>query len=476
MARKYNQTQPLITELFSVETETALLGALFLDINELRVVRPLLGNGDGIFWLSDHEAIYKAILALVDTGAMPDFASVSDYLERNGKQISIDKLIDTASNSYGSVYAEYHAKSLYDYAVRRNAVNAAQEVARMAYDTANTDMATLQCRSQQIMDETFQGLNTPWSAAISGADLLEISARQQNKLLTAKVPNGLITGYATLDNRLVPLPGGGLMYVLAPTSTGKTTLALTMMKANVRRGHKPVLYFNELTIEDLINRILIMESVDFQAWRNSGGSGQPMPRLLASDLTGRGVATDDPAYRDAAGRMSEWVSHCTFVPCYSWSAERIVSDFQSLAFQGKADQVFVDYLDLIPYSDRGNIAEDIGVKLATLKAGAAATRFGPDDLGLPLVVTGQPRKGFDSSNKPTMDDAFGSVRIQQFATQFLIMWRERINGEDTGYTSITIAKNPMGGNEGYEAIFRVAGTKERRGFVLYPCIKTDRPE
>ena len=45
-----------------------------------------------------------------------------------------------------------------------------------------------------------------------------------------------MTGVAPLDNLLTPVWGGGLMYLLAPTSTGKTSFLLQMMKKNVLRG------------------------------------------------------------------------------------------------------------------------------------------------------------------------------------------------------------------------------------------------
>ena len=168
--------------------------------------------------------------------------------------------------------------------------------------------------------------------------------------------------------------------------------------------------------------------------------------------------------------MREWTKHCTFSDVSGLSAPEIVTVFQELWRQGLCDQVYIDYLDLIPYEAKhSNMSEDVGTKLATLKAGAAACKHDKTDGGIPIVISGQPVKEYDEANKPTMDKAFGSVRIQQYASHFLIMWRERNKeGEATGYTTITVAKNAAGGREGQDVVFRVAGDAERRGFIFYP--------
>jgi hypothetical protein len=162
------------------------------------------------------------------------------------------------------------------------------------------------------------------------------------------------------------------------------------------------------------------------------------------------------------------------VPAHGWKATDIVSDFTCLWSQGRCDQVYVDYLDLIPYDTRGNMSEQIGLKLGELKNGAAACKWHDGDGGIPLVVTGQPTKGFDESERPTMGDAFGSVRIQQFASKFLTMWRERDQqGRPTGDTLVRIEKNPDGGHEGAQVALRGAGDADHRGYVFYPIHRPD---
>lgn len=447
----------LESPLANVEAEKALLGGIMIGAGAefLHVAMGIIGNTGDIFHDRRHRFVYEAMVALVNSGRGVSLLEVEAELRRVRRLGEIGGtayLTELVAHDWASLSAiSNYANQVRDMYVRRQIERVGADLVRVAYsDIQVRDIgAAVIDRVRMTLAEI--GAETD---AIPGERMMALIEKEVQR---KDAGNSLVTGISPLDARLGPMESG-LMFVLAPTSTGKTSLLMQMVRENAIRGHRPVFYFNELSPMRIARRFRLMEAVDWEGWMR-GETRQPEPRLPLDEVK---------------RRLAVWMPRVTVVPAEGWTAEQIVAHFTGLWAAGKCDQVYVDYLDLIPYKRYENMSEAIGDKLAILRHGAASCRWNSDDEGIPIVVAGQPRKGIGES-RPTMDDAFGSVRIQQYSYKFITLWREREGDRYTGITLARIEKNPDVGNEGYECPLMVVGSGKERAFIFYP-VEIERRE
>jgi hypothetical protein len=466
------------TPLVNLEAEEATIGSLLLSPELLPVVRPILGPDGAPFYTERFRWLYRALVSLAQEGAYVDPVTILDRLgvmgrtEDAGGAATIAGLLNATPSS---AHAAHYARIVARYAVARDTIAACSTIAQAAAEVQ--EPALLQARVNDILAGVFRGQGKTLALRDLGLEMLDTLQAKQKRLLAEDADanaNVLISGIKPLDALLGPLAGGDLRFILAPTSTGKTSLELQGVRANAKRGRRPAFYYNELSATRLMNRLTIMESVD---WANfvMGRARRPIP-LITEEMLRVGVVESNPAYVHTLKNLALWLGQVTFIPAHGWTARQIVDDFTALWEQGLCDQVWVDYLDLIQDEYRSNggggMSEAIGDRLATLKNGAASCRL-PHTDGIPIVVSGQPPKSSSGDiGRPSMNDTYGSVRPSQYASQFLTMWRERdTNGQYTGVTLIRVEKNPEVGHEGHEVACAVAGDENRRGFTFYPIAK-----
>ena len=468
------------TALVNQEAEEAAIGSLLISPDMLPVVRPILGPDGAPFYTERFRWLYRAIVSLAQEGAYIDPVTILDKLasmgrtEDAGGASTIAGLLDATPSS---VHAEHYARIVARYAVARDTIAACSTIAQVAAEVQ--EPALLQARINDIVANVFRGQGKSLALRASGAEMLSGLKEQQHRLVSVDPDNAptndLISGLKPLDALLGPASGGDLRFILAPTSTGKTSLMLQGIRANAKRGQRPAFYYNELSAKRLANRIMIMESVDWASFLMNKAR-RPLP-LITEEMLRTGIAESNPTYIHILKNLELWMGQVTFIPAHGWSARQIVADFTALWEQGLCDQVWVDYLDLIQdeYRNANGMSEAIGDRLALLKNGAASCRLQHTD-GIPIVVSGQPPKSSSGdASRPSMNDTYGSVRPSQYASQFLTMWRERdANGQHTGVTLIRVEKNPEVGHEGEEVACAVAGDEQRRGFSFYPIASAKR--
>lgn len=453
--------------IWAKKSEEAVLGSLLSSSGDvMRDVLPLLGSTDEAFYDPGNKLLWRAMVSLHNQGKPTDMLEVESELEAQGTYERIggfSRLVHLTNVDAIMYHAAHYAKRLVDAHAARRRAWAAQQIIRLCYQKLPAEK--LEAQIDDVIRASARPLTAAWRGRIMGETLPEAVMRDHDERGRDgyKRP-GLIMGIPPLDARLGPLEGGDLTFVLAPTSTGKTILSLMAVRANAQAGERPVFYFNELSMRRLRNRLVVMESTNYDI-------NPPTPMVSVDELSeGR---ADPEELNIALNALYSWSPNAVFVPAHGWTAEEIVADFTSLWTQGLCSMVLIDYIDLVAggKSENDNLSTAIGDKIMVLKNGAAACKL-PGSDGIPILITGQPPKGFSSQEvkRPTMDDAYGSVRSSQFAFKFLTLWRERNErGLMSGRTLLRIEKNPDDGNEGYEESLRVAGTKERRGFMFYPA-------
>lgn len=458
----------------ALESERSVLAAVLVRPDALPEVRAILGPDGSEMYDGRNRLIYEAILHLWDHGVVPDFATITDYADSRGQSDAMGGmhyLADLLASDANAYAATSYANMVSEAAIKRRALDGASELAKLA-TSPQTDSRELQARTSELVQRIFHTNSGLWRGRVEGGSIPGRVLDRQVLLAEMREKGqempGLVVGIPPVDRLLGPLGGGNLMMILAPTSTGKTSLMMQSAIANAKRGFRPVFYFNELSMNDVQNRIVVMESIDWGSWIERKAQ-LPMPAITVEELE-RGIPIDDPRLTNVLGQVSAWSERITFQPAHGWSASEIAEDFQSLYMRGMADQVYVDYLDLVEHKARSdNDSDAIGEKLMVLKNAAAACKTKYTD-GIPIVVSCQPPKAASLDNtRPSISDSFGSVRPGQYSSKFITLWRQRDDkGVATGYTMLRIEKNPALGNEGREVHMIVAGDRQRRGYAFAP--------
>ncbi len=279
--------------LQALDAERHVLGALILDSRRLPDVAEQLTPGH--FANRHHQAIYAAMLGMLDAGDAIDVVTVSDRLERQGRLDEVGGLayVGTLARSVVSTANVLaYAGLLRDKAVDRLLQRVGAEIATLAerdgsapekVDRAGEILLTLnrECGSGELIP----------IAEILGRVVDDVERRfeQQGRI------TGEPTGYAALDARWDGLNAGDLIVLAARPSMGKTALSLNIACHAARL--RPVAVF-ELEMPDvqLVKRLLSASGqVPYSRVKRGDLQEFEWPRLTAAigDVNQRRLFIDD---------------------------------------------------------------------------------------------------------------------------------------------------------------------------------------
>jgi len=245
----------------NLEAEQAVIGAILLDNDAVSDVVNIIGRSNEMFYSATHQAIYSAMLAIIDKGRPVDGITLAEQLREDGKYelgggvTYIGEIVDavpTAAN------VAYYAEIVRHCHIRREVHRVCT---RLAAESLEADSS---CDSDWL-DKAHSGLLAlfehrdrhyplPAIEIVSGA-LAEIQA-----VVDGKPRNeGWTTGYTSLD----AVHGGFVpnLYIYASRpSVGKTTLAANIA-CHVAAGGHPTLFFAlEMSDAQMMRKILMFRA------------------------------------------------------------------------------------------------------------------------------------------------------------------------------------------------------------------------
>ena len=134
MADTLPSTVPDKLQPHNVEAEEAVLGSLLIDPDAIIRIATFLNPTD--FYVERHSWIYEAIRDLHERREPSDMVTLTDDLERRGQLGEIGgpayltRLINATPTS---IHVEYYARIIERTAVLRRMIEAAGQIARLAY-------------------------------------------------------------------------------------------------------------------------------------------------------------------------------------------------------------------------------------------------------------------------------------------------------------------------------------------------------
>lgn len=238
---------------------------------------------------------------------------------------------------------------------------------------------------------------------------------------------GLATGFIDLDYRMSGLQPSDLILIAARPSMGKTAFVLNIADYIAVRRQKTCLIFSlEMSKEQLVNRMLAMESnVDSQKLR-----------------TGTLTDADWDAVVEGIGTIGN--SKLIIDDTPGISVMELRSKCRKVKLEYGLDLVMIDYLQLMTGSAKNgdNRQQEISEISRSLKALAR-------ELNAPVIALSQLSRACESrtDHRPMLSDLRESGAIEQDADVVMFLYRDDYYNKDTdtpNVAEVIIAKQRNG--------------------------------
>jgi replicative DNA helicase len=409
----------------NIEAEEAVLGALLIDSDAIIRVSTILKPDD--FYREKNGWIYSATLALHERHEPIDFLTLCDELERKGQldQVGGPAYLTGLINAEPtSIHIEHYATIVQRAAIRRRLIEAAGQIAALAYREED-DLDEVVDRAEQVVfavsSERLSRSVVPLRSAVSDYyDRVEHLNKHKGQMI------GLPTGYARLDEILGGMQRSDMLVLAARPSMGKTSLALNIAHTAAKKFGLRVLVFSlEMSSEQVIERLTSAEAaIDSQHLRRGE---------IADDEWGR--------FMKATACLSELPFFINDTPAISVLEMRTKA--RRLHAEVGLDLIIVDYLQLMHGEGRHeNRQQEVSAISRGIKALAR-------ELDIPILALSQLSRGVEarSDKRPLLSDLRESGSIEQDADVVLFIYRDEVYDENTerrGIADILIAKHRHG--------------------------------
>lgn len=411
------------------EVEQGVLGAMLLKNDVIEVVADALGYPD--FYYSQHQIIFKAIIAVFRTGQQVDAMTVANHLKDGGllgNAGGLTYLNDLMETTPGSRNVDAYARIIREDALLRRVAVYGQRVLDMSYDRSQT--------LEDVMDRAERELRSLQSeqGAPCGDDLTSIIGDQYEdyERWMTSLPPVVPTGLQSLDDMLIGngLSRSDLIVLAARPSLGKTALALSIAR-NVAIAEQAVVFFSiEMSKPAITNRLIAMHG-----------------RFNAKSIIRRKVAKGD------FHRLQQVVGSLMGLPLQVRDrSDMTVARMRERVRQEQAKRpvglVVIDHLHAMAGgSEDSNECQRIAVIVKEAKALAK-------DMNVPVLLLCQLNRAVESrSNKrPVLSDLRATGAIEEVADVVLFLYSDAHYGKDGGklyreedtYTEVICAKQRNG--------------------------------
>lgn len=419
----------------SVEAEEAVIGSILINPDAYYDVAQFLRGED--FYIHRNRFIWDAINRLHEARTPVDFLTLTEELDRVGLLAEIGGpayLTGMINQVPTSLHAVSYAHIIEQTAVRRRMLEAANQVAKLAFEEGSALEAVLDESEKAIFavsDRLLAHDVKPFSQVLSELyDQVEL--RSQNAGLF-----GVPTGFTDLDRILQGMQPSDLLIVAGRPGMGKTSLLLSIVKHAAQTHKKHIAVFTlEMSSEQLAQRLVAQETgIDMQRMRSGKLEEEEWPLFThAVEVLGdvRLFLDDTPAITPLQMR-----SKC-----------------RRLHMEYELDLIVVDYLQLMSGGGRfENRVQEVSYISRQLKVLAR-------DLNVPVLAAAQLSRAVEqrADKYPILSDLRESGSIEMDADVVMFLYRPE-DGDLSNQVEVIVAKHRNGPTGTVQLVFRQSLTK-----------------
>lgn len=388
----------------NIEAEQVVLGSAILEPEEtipvlIDKLRP------EHFYRRAHRVIFRTIRDLFDRGEPSDIVSLANRLEEQGNmtkvggRIYLNELLDRVTTTAS---LDYYADIIRKKATLRALIEAGGQISEFGYDEAR-DTEEILDKAETIIFDISRSESAGTYFLVNQflyehIDKLEELHRDPNR----HTITGFSTGFPRFDEMTSGLQRSDLVVVAGRPGTGKTSLALALVRHVAIRENAAVGIFSlEMTKEQLLERLLC------------GEAQVSLHRL-------RGGYVPAAKWRDIANAASKFQKARVMVDDSPGSTVlEIRAKARRMAAQHGLDLLVVDYLQLLEGSIRTDVREqEIAHITRSLKKLAR-------ELNVPVIAISQLNRAVEQRERrlPRLSDLRESGAIEQDADIVVFIYR-----------------------------------------------------
>jgi replicative DNA helicase len=363
----------------SRDAEEAVVGSILINPEAYYEVDEFLRAGD--FYIHRLRWCMEAFKSLHERRVPIDILTLADELEARkllseaGGPAYLTSLLNQVPTSLNAVG---YAQIVKGHSARRKMIEAANQIAKAAYDTGQ-DAAAAFVEAERAWQNTRAEADRP--TLINARQMMSMAFDRYNSIVSMGRPPGIITGLLDLDRVLHGCKKGRYYMVAGRPGDGKSALLLTLARNFCKHEGKSVLYFS----------IEMQESTDDGDMISGGELSERLIGMEAGvDTTaisdGRLKEAEAPLFTHAIEKIADWRFTVDDDP--GVTPDQMMA--RALRVKGEIglDVIMVDYLQITESGARfGTRAEEVSYLSKRLKRMAK-------ELNVVMIVAAQVNRGF----------------------------------------------------------------------------------
>ena len=411
----------------SVEAEQSVLGSMLMDREAIISASEIITADD--FYQHQYGVMFESMVELFNENRPVDLITLQNRLKEKDvppEVSSLDFVRDIITTVPTSANVKSYANIVREKAVLRRLIKINEDIANTCYvgkEPLETILATTEKTVFDLLQSRNSGDFVPIrQVAMNVLEKIEEASKNQGTV------TGIPTGFIDLDYKTSGLQPSDFVLIAARPSMGKTAFVLNLVDhIAVKKGLPCMVFSLEMSKEQLVNRMLAMESnVDSQKLRTGTLSDSDWDAVVE----GIGVIGNSKLIIDDTPGISimELRSKC-----------------RKMKLEYGLSVVIIDYLQLMSGSGKGggdNRQQEISEISRSLKALAR-------ELSAPVIALSQLSRACETrqDHRPMLSDLRESGAIEQDADVVMFLYRDDYYNKDTDMPNIAeviIAKQRNG--------------------------------
>ena len=411
----------------SIEAEQSVIGSMLMDREAIIAASEIVTGED--FYQHQYGIMFESMTELFNEGKPVDLVTLQDRLKEKDvppEDSSLEFVRDIITTVPTSANVKSYANIVREKAVLRRLIKVNEEIANDCYlgrESLETILADTEKKIFDLLQSRSSGDFVPIRQVV-----LNVLENIERASKTKDTVTGVPTGFIDLDYKTSGFQPSDFILIAARPSMGKTAFVLNVVDhVTVRRGTPCMVFSLEMSKEQLVNRMLSMESnVDSQKLR-----------------TGTLTDSDWDAVVEGVGVIGSSKLIIDDTPGIS------ITELRSKCRKAKLEHdigiVIIDYLQLMTGSGgRGsdNRQQEISEISRSLKALAR-------ELQAPVVALSQLSRACETrtDHRPMLSDLRESGAIEQDADVVMFLYRDDYYNKDSemkDMAEVIIAKQRNG--------------------------------
>ncbi len=410
----------------SAEAEQSVIGAMLMDQEAIIKASEIVTAED--FYQHQYGVMFESMVELFNEGKPVDLVTLQDRLKEKDvppEVRSLEFIREIINMVPISPKVKSYAGIVKEKAVLRRLIKVNEEIANNCYLGKEPLETILQDTEKKIFD-LLQTRNSGDFVPIRQV-ALNVLENIEKASKTKDTVTGIPTGFIDLDYKTSGFQPSDFILIAARPSMGKTAFVLNVVDyVSVRRGIPCLVFSLEMSKEQLVNRMLAMESsVDSQKLR-----------------TGTLTDSDWDAVVEGVGVIGR--SNLIIDDTPGISISELRSKCRKVKLEHGIGMIIIDYLQLMTGSSRGNDSrqQEISEISRSLKALAR-------EMQAPVVALSQLSRACETrtDHRPMLSDLRESGAIEQDADVVMFLYRDDYYNKDSemkDMAEVIIAKQRNG--------------------------------